>query len=374
MCIAEIAVSVIIPVYNAEHYLEDCLNEVTGQTLTNLEIICVDDGSTDRSAQILEDYRQRDSRIHVVRQENQGAGAARNAGLQLASGKYLSFLDADDRFETQLLQAAYEQCEKTGADICAYAADSFDANTGETDSYNAAFRKQWIPQTNPFVPSSEETRETLLQMFNGVPWSKLFRRSFILESGLRFQTLRTTNDAFFVYMALCKASKIVTLDRILVHRRKNDVSSLTQTRNQSCLCFYEALKAIQEELRRSGLYDTFERSFVNRALQNTIWNADTVSSGAAEIIAAHMQREGFQQFGFDRFAPDFYYDQGVYERYCWMRDLDPGAIRTVLDLAKERDLLKHENRKLLRELEAVSGQKQNDSTVTHSFRNLFRKR
>lgn len=347
------AVSVIIPVYNAEKTLRECLDGVLGQTLKELEIICVDDGSADGSAAILEEYRARDPRIRVLHQENSGAGTARNAGLEAASGEYLAFLDADDRFEKDMLQAAFSRCRETGADLCAFAADSFDANTGETASYGAAFVARLVPETNPFDPASPEARDHVLQMFNGVPWSKLFRAGFIRETGLRFQPLRTTNDAFFVYSALCKARKIVTMNRILVHRRKNDASSLTQTRDRSCLCFCEALVAIREELIRSGLFETFERTFANRALQNIIWNAETVSPESAARIAAHMQAAGFRDLGLDRYEKEYFYDPGLYERLCWMRDLDPGAFRTLLSLAKERDRLRKENLRLEQELETL---------------------
>ena len=92
-------VSVIIPVYNVEPYLKQCMDSVVGQTLKDIEIICVDDGSTDGSLDILKEYATEDSRIQIIEQKNAGAGAARNNGMRHATGKYLSFLDSDDFFE-----------------------------------------------------------------------------------------------------------------------------------------------------------------------------------------------------------------------------------------------------------------------------------
>ena len=100
-----IKVSVILPVYNGETYLSECLDAILGQTLKEIEVICVNDGSTDRSPEILREYAARDSRIRVIDQENTGAGAARNNGMAQARGEYLSFLDADDFFEPQMLEA-----------------------------------------------------------------------------------------------------------------------------------------------------------------------------------------------------------------------------------------------------------------------------
>ena len=99
-----ISVSVIIPVFNAEKYLSQCLDSIVNQTLTNIEIICVDDGSTDTSFQILKEYEEKDSRVIVLSKSNAGAGTARNEGLKIAKGKYLSFLDADDFFERNMLE------------------------------------------------------------------------------------------------------------------------------------------------------------------------------------------------------------------------------------------------------------------------------
>ena len=100
---ADFRVSVIVPVYNAEDTIRNCLDDITGQTLRETEIICVDDGSSDASVSILEEYRRKDNRIKIIRQENQGAGAARNTGMKEAQGDYLCFLDSDDRFEPVML-------------------------------------------------------------------------------------------------------------------------------------------------------------------------------------------------------------------------------------------------------------------------------
>ena len=99
-------VSVILPVYNVGKYLRQCMDSIVGQTLQEIEVICIDDGSADDSPQILQAYAKKDPRIKVVCQQNQGAGAARNRGLSMARGEYLSFLDSDDFFETNMLEKA----------------------------------------------------------------------------------------------------------------------------------------------------------------------------------------------------------------------------------------------------------------------------
>ena len=106
-----VKVSVILPVYNASDYLHQCMDSIVGQTLKDIEIICVDDGSTDNSLDILKEYEQKDKRVKVIQQKNAGAGAARNNGLSIATGEYLSFLDSDDFFEPDMLEKAYEKAK-----------------------------------------------------------------------------------------------------------------------------------------------------------------------------------------------------------------------------------------------------------------------
>ena len=120
-----IKVSVILPVYNVEKYLKQCLDTIVGQTLKEIEILCVDDGSTDDSVQILKEYEQKDHRIKVLSQKNAGAGAARNLGLRHASGKYLSFLDSDDFFEPDMLETAYEQAERYQAEMVVFRSNQY---------------------------------------------------------------------------------------------------------------------------------------------------------------------------------------------------------------------------------------------------------
>ena len=105
-------VSVIIPCYNAQDNLAQCIDSILGQTLEQIQIICVDDGSADATLEILQDYQARDPRVLVIRQQNAGAGAARNRGLEQATGEYLSFLDADDFFEPDMLEKAVTAAEK----------------------------------------------------------------------------------------------------------------------------------------------------------------------------------------------------------------------------------------------------------------------
>ena len=122
-------ISIIIPVYNAEKYLYECLDSLVNQTMKNTEIICIDDGSTDNSYEILCEYATKDNRFIILQQENKGAGAARNKGMEIAKGEFLAFLDADDFFEHDMLEITLNKIEKTQADFVIFNSNQFDDKT-----------------------------------------------------------------------------------------------------------------------------------------------------------------------------------------------------------------------------------------------------
>ena len=150
-----IKVSVIIPVYNAEKYLEECLDSLLRQTFTDMEIICVDDGSTDSSAEILKRFQEKDRRIRVLFQENQYAGIARNNGMKIAQGEYLLFLDADDFFEDTLLEKIYSQGKKMGADIVLFGAKQYNRKMGCVSPASWYLKTAAVPEENPFSDCNE---------------------------------------------------------------------------------------------------------------------------------------------------------------------------------------------------------------------------
>ena len=114
---SDIKVSVIVPVYNVEKYLRQCLDSIINQTLKEIEILCINDGSTDSSPEILKEYEEKDSRIKIINKKNAGLSAARNQGLELAKGEYVSFIDSDDWINETFCEALYTAAKKYDSDI-----------------------------------------------------------------------------------------------------------------------------------------------------------------------------------------------------------------------------------------------------------------
>ena len=136
-------ISIIVPVYNVESYLADCVDSITAQTFKDIEIILVDDGSPDSCGQICDDYAKTDKRIRVIHKQNGGLSDARNAGIQLASGRYLGFIDSDDYIATDMFERLYNSIIETDSDIAmCYAANFIDGSIAELDEKGTARREK----------------------------------------------------------------------------------------------------------------------------------------------------------------------------------------------------------------------------------------
>ena len=269
-------VSVIIPVYNVEEYLRECLDSVVNQTLKEIEIICVDDGSTDNSLEILKEYAQKDNRITVIKQENLHAGVARNAGLSQAKGEYVHFLDSDDWIELNMLEKVTNRIMKDDADICIFNTDRYDNISKNYQLMPWGLNEKYLPRIEPF--SSDDIKDYLFNFCQSWPWNKLIKLSFIIENKLYFQSLSRTNDLFFVFMSLSLANKIVTEKECLLHYRTNLSLSLQSTNEKTPLDWFYALLALKKQLKKINSYKKFERSFVNVSLGSSIYNYNSISN------------------------------------------------------------------------------------------------
>lgn len=308
-----IKVSVIIPVYNVEAYLRPCLDSVINQTLNEIEIICVNDGSTDLSLQILKEYAAKDARIQVLQQPNSGAGIARNTGMKVARGKYLSILDSDDFFEPHMLETAYQQIEKDQADICVFRSDQYDRQSDQYNEIPWTIKQRYLPEHLPF--SAADIYSHIFQIFNGWSWDKLYRRAFVEENGLQFQGLRTTNDAFFVFMTNIQAEKITIVNEIMAHHRVNTKTSLSVTREKSWDCCWQAISAIREELIARDQYRLVEQSFVNWAVHFLLWNVRTLQDAAKNQLIDTIQNQYSAVLDIGRYKKEYFYNKNEYQEF-----------------------------------------------------------
>ena len=293
----DIKVSVITAVYNSEAYLPAMLDSVLAQSLKEIEIICVDDGSADRSLAILKEYAKKDQRIVVLQQmeKTDGAAAARNLGIGHANGQYLSILDSDDFFESDLLEKAYKKAIDTNADIVIYDGYEFDERIHTDKEVGYILRREYLPDSAEiFAP--QENADSLFLMTLGAAWNCLFRRTYITENAIRFQSFHHADDLGFVYTAFACAGRIAIQKERLIHYRHHYMESQAANVSKWPETAYQALVRLKEELKERGVFEAFKTAFVQAVMIYILFYLDEMKDFAAfENLYNALKQEYFEK-------------------------------------------------------------------------------
>lgn len=317
--------SIVMPVYNAEEYLKQTLDSLLAQSLNNIEIITVDDGSTDRSLQILKEYAAADKRVRVYTQKNQYAGVARNLGLKHARGEYVLFLDSDDFFEPELVKETCYAAKVNDADVVMYGANCYNNETGKVWIGRHLLDANYVPEKQPF--NCKECPDTIFQISNAVPWTKLFRRKFIKKSGLKFQKIYNANDVFFVFSALSMAERIVTLDKQLVNYRVGLKGNLQSSKRRY---FFEAYTALYQGLKNRGMLELLRKSYTNAALNSFMYNLRVVADlEAKKAIFDRLKNETLDALEIPGHEKSYYYNEKNYDEMLLVKN---GTFEQYLEL------------------------------------------
>jgi len=264
-----------MPVYNGEGYLRECLDSVCSQTLRDIEIICVDDGSSDKSLAILDEYAAKDSRVKVIAQPNSGAAVARNKGIAIAQGEYLSILDSDDRFEPKMLETMVARARAKNAQVVICRCVGFEDGSEKPVDMNWSLKDEFIPGE---CFAGLDVGDGLFYFTQGWAWDKLYLTSFVREHNLEFQNLKSTNDMLFTFLSIALAQRITTISDVFIHQRRNRSTSISRTRQLNCDCFYYALAALKEELIKHGIFEHTQKAFENLSAHLSMWHFNSLSS------------------------------------------------------------------------------------------------
>lgn len=246
---SEKTVSIIVPVYNAEAYLDAMASSIRNQTVPDWELILIDDGSTDGSGAICDRLAESDPRIVVRHIENEGVANARNVGLSVATGQYLAFCDSDDRCEPNFLQTLLELHQKTGAELCA-ASVFVDSESGS--------RVHPAPCVGSIA--SEDFAVILHGWFDiywmGL-WNKLFSAEIVRENGIRFQTgLSIGEDSLFILRYLAFCGSVACGDTPIYHYVQRNAESLTRRFHADHVRGYaQIIAALKERAAQFGCMD-----------------------------------------------------------------------------------------------------------------------
>lgn len=221
-------ISVIIPVYNVEDYLHVCLNSVLKQSYEDFEIICVDDASTDSSLEILEYFTKKDSRIKVLKNDsNKGPGFSRNRGLDVAEGKYISFLDSDDWFSLDTFEILIKKAEKDNLDLLLFKNIVYYEEPREF-GMEAYYDMEFMNEFENKIFNHWDLDKTKLFVMSNAPWNKFYLKSFLDENNIRFpnENLIHEDNPFF-YKVITSAKRVSLIDKYLHNRRRRPNSIMT---------------------------------------------------------------------------------------------------------------------------------------------------
>lgn len=259
-------ISIIMPIYNAEKYLKTSLDSIIKQTFNNYELICINDGSTDGSGEILKEYALAYSNIRVFDQENQGAGIARNKGLELARGKYILFLDADDFYVPTMLEDVYEYSETNNTEITIFAVNLYREDENSISTAPWYCEKCYLPNEKIF--SSNQIAKYVLNITPGNPWNKLFLKKFVETNNLKFGNTIYAEDSIFTHVALACADRISYLDKVLVYYRVNTETSLESTKEKAPLEIFVARQQRDKLFMKMPNREKLIQSSVNASIHN----------------------------------------------------------------------------------------------------------
>ena len=249
-----VKVSVVIPVYNVENYLEDCLNSIINQTLKDIEIICINDGSTDKSLDILNEYSKNDDRIKIISQKNQGHAVATNYGIKIAKGEYLYLMDSDDIVDLNALEDTYNLCKSKDLDFVIFKAINYNEvenNYYESEMYSMQGLFNCVGDN---IFTYKDIPEDVLFKITVTPWSKLYNREFVLNCGAKFPEGLIFDDNVFFWQVLFNAKRVYFHNEFLFTRRRYSSSS-TSLGDERYLDSLKIVNLIGEEFRKHGEFE-----------------------------------------------------------------------------------------------------------------------
>lgn len=347
-----VKVSVVVPVYNVEDFLGECLDSLVNQTLSDIEIICVNDGSKDNSLAILNEYAARDSRMTVIDQENGGHAVATNRGIELAKGEYLFLMDSDDILDLTALEKTYEKAEEKQVDFVIFQAINYYMDKDEYLEEENYSMNELADYVKDSVFSWRDVKQFAFKM-SVTPWSKLYRRDFIEKNEIRFPEGLVFDDNVFFYDVLFAAERITFLREHLFKRRWYPTSS-TRAGDQRFINYIEISNLIWGIFTKYGVFDEFKKELYAKKVSTVYYWYKNIKEEFKQQYLDQM-RSDWQRIADDsRLCEDLLANVSEYNRFIFKTVLETQDC-SKLDLKVENHDLKIENEHLkekIRELES----------------------
>lgn len=253
-----VEISVILPVYNSEKYLKECLDSLLNQTFKDIEVLCINDGSSDKSLEILEEYQKTDNRIVIVNQENMGVAKTRNEALNQVKGNYVYFMDSDDTLDTNAFKKLHANLKSNDSDLCIMKAIFVNGN--EKYKFPAFDLDKEFSNVNfdKFTFTYKDIKSHVLNdLF--APWLKMYKREFLIDGGFTFPDIKSYSDAPFHVKTMLNAKKISFVPEYLYYYYENDDSLVHSSSNT--INFFTLSDIIEGYLVENNYFDEFKEEF-----------------------------------------------------------------------------------------------------------------
>lgn len=259
-------ISVVMPVYNVAEYVGECLQSIQNQSLYDIEIICVNDGSTDNSLEILNRYAEKDRRIIVINKKNEGSGIARNTALKLANGEYVYFIDSDDWLDNdKVLEEMYKKAAWDNLDMLIFGGYScYVDDKNNVHKTRGGYSLKLIPHKYlNCVFSAKDVKHDIFK-FPSTCWTKLYKREFLQKNNIEFQAITVGQDQLPFFHSMITAERIGVLDKCLYCYRKNRKNSAMTVRKKKHFSPVFVLQGIEDLLIKMGKIDEYDTIFINK--------------------------------------------------------------------------------------------------------------
>ena len=336
-------VSVVIPVYNVEEFLGECLDSICNQTLTDIEIICVNDGSKDKSLDILNEYAAKDERITVIDQENGGHAVATNRGMKLAKGKYLFLMDSDDILDLTALEETYNVAEEKKVDFVLFQAINYYMDKDEYIEEENYSMNRLADYVGDSVFSYKDIRDFVFDI-TVTPWSKLYNREFIEKNEILFPEGLVFDDNVFFYNVLFAAERITFLRKHLFKRRWYPTSS-TRAGDERFLNYIDICNLIWDVFSKYGEFDYYKDELFTKKVGTIYYWYKNIKEEFKELFFGEMKKD-YQKIYDDEDFYGYFHDNLNSRQKNIFDSAIEADIREEFDLLIENYELRRENEHL----------------------------
>ena len=308
-------VSILIPIYNVEKYLNQCLESVINQTLKDIEIICINDGSTDHSLEIINDFAKKDNRIKVINKPNTGYGHSMNQGLKLAKGEYIGIIESDDYADLNMFETLYNKAEKSQAEVIK---SNFWKQHGDIITFTEYLKGASIYEKN-FTPVRD-------QIIFCIPiWNSLYKRKFLIENDIYFNETpgASYQDVAFGFKTFACAKNVYFVKEAFLHYRVDNPNSSVKSK-EKVYCIFDEFKEIERFLtKREDLQDPYRCIVEPLKYVNYIWHYKRIS----DKFKFDFLKRVYDEFDQDRISG--YLDKTYWKEKHWQ------GIQNMLNNKKE---------------------------------------